>query len=153
LISSGLAAPKNFGCLWHVTGLDWYRATIRQRKFCHVGAYACTFRRSAVRRGDRCHHRPYRGLIQPGSRRREDGAGTDAAAGRRSIANAVLRGLIGSPFRDMAMYSEVLQESAIALLDSGQLRFASASSLTLSSPVHAHFPRRFQAKPSSRWQP
>jgi succinyl-CoA:acetate CoA-transferase len=74
-------------------------------------------------------------------------------AGIGSIANAVLCGLIGSPFRDMTMYSEVLQDSAIALLDSGQLRFASASSLTLSSPVHAHFPRRFQAKPSSRWQP
>ena len=65
-------------------------------------------------------------------------------AGIGSIANAVLLGLIGSPFHDMTMYSEVLQDSAIALLDSGQLRFASASSITLSSPVHDHFMRHIR---------
>jgi len=57
-------------------------------------------------------------------------------AGIGTIANAVLHGLIGSPFRNMTMYSEVLQDSAIELLDSGQLVFASASSITLSAPVH-----------------
>lgn len=57
-------------------------------------------------------------------------------AGIGTIANAVLHGLIGSPFRNMTMYSEVLQDSAIELLDSGQLTFASASSITLSAPVH-----------------
>ncbi|MBB5607705.1 MULTISPECIES: succinate CoA transferase [unclassified Janthinobacterium] len=57
-------------------------------------------------------------------------------AGIGTIANAVLHGLIGSPFRNMTMYSEVLQDSAIELLDSGQLAFASASSITLSAPVH-----------------
>ena len=57
-------------------------------------------------------------------------------AGIGTIANAVLHGLIGSPFRNLTMYSEVLQDSAIELLDSGQLAFASASSITLSAPVH-----------------
>ncbi len=57
-------------------------------------------------------------------------------AGIGTIANAVLHGLIGSPFRNMTMYSEVLQDSAIELLDSGQLAFASASSITLSAAVH-----------------
>ncbi|HAT29720.1 MAG TPA: propionyl-CoA--succinate CoA transferase, partial [Janthinobacterium sp.] len=41
-------------------------------------------------------------------------------AGIGTIANAVLHGLIGSPFRDLSMFSEVLQDSAIELLDSGQ---------------------------------
>lgn len=59
-------------------------------------------------------------------------------AGIGTIANAVLMGLIGSPFKNMTMFSEVLQDSAIALLDSGQLDFASASSVTLSQPVFDH---------------
>ena len=62
-------------------------------------------------------------------------------AGIGTIANAVLHGLIDSPFRDLTMYSEVLQDSAIELLDSGQLAFASASSITLSAPMYAHFLR------------
>jgi succinyl-CoA:acetate CoA-transferase len=37
------------------------------------------------------------------------------------------------------MYSEVLQDSAIALLDGGQLALASASSITLSAPMHERF--------------
>jgi acyl-CoA hydrolase len=60
-------------------------------------------------------------------------------AGIGTIANAVLHGLIDSPFRDMTMYSEVLQDSAIELLDSGQLSMASASSITLSAAMHEKF--------------
>lgn len=56
-----------------------------------------------------------------------------------TIANAVTYGLLDSPFTDLKMYSEVLQDSAIAMLDSGQLSFASASSLTLSAPKMAQF--------------
>ncbi|WP_454006894.1 acetyl-CoA hydrolase/transferase family protein [Alcaligenes sp. Marseille-Q7550] len=56
-----------------------------------------------------------------------------------TIANAVTHGLVDSPFHDLTMYSEVLQDSAIALLDSGQLRFASASSVTLSAARTAQF--------------
>jgi succinyl-CoA:acetate CoA-transferase len=62
-------------------------------------------------------------------------------AGIGTIANAVLQGLIGSPFKGLTMFSEVLQDSAIALLDSGQLEFASASSITLSATVHEKFMR------------
>jgi len=60
-------------------------------------------------------------------------------AGIGTIANAVLHGLIGAPFTGMTMYSEVLQDSAFELLDSGQLQFASASSITLSSGMHQRF--------------
>jgi len=60
-------------------------------------------------------------------------------AGIGTIANAVLHGLSQSSFRDLTMYSEVLQDSAIALLDSGHLALASASSITLSAPVHEQF--------------
>ena len=70
-------------------------------------------------------------------------------AGIGTIANAVLHGLTDSPFRNLTMYSEVLQDSAIALLDSGQLAFASASSITLSAPMHAQFNRhidRYRSK-------
>ncbi|MBV2181293.1 MAG: succinate CoA transferase [Castellaniella sp.] len=56
-----------------------------------------------------------------------------------TIANAVVHGLVDSPFRDLQMYSEVLQDSAIALLDAGLVSFASASSITLSAPVYQHF--------------
>jgi succinyl-CoA:acetate CoA-transferase len=62
-------------------------------------------------------------------------------AGIGTIANAVLHGLLDSPFRDMTMYSEVLQDSAIELLDSGHLAMASASSITLSAAVHQRFIR------------
>jgi len=65
-------------------------------------------------------------------------------AGIGTIANAVLHGLIASPFRDLSMYSEVLQDSAIELLDSGQLAFASASSITLSSAMNEHFLRNIE---------
>ncbi|WP_211453271.1 acetyl-CoA hydrolase/transferase family protein [Collimonas antrihumi] len=62
-------------------------------------------------------------------------------AGIGTIANAVLHGLIGSPFSNMTMFSEVLQDSAIELLDSGQLIQASASSITLSPTMHEKFMR------------
>jgi succinyl-CoA:acetate CoA-transferase len=56
-----------------------------------------------------------------------------------TIANAVVHGLVDAPFRDLRMYSEVLQDSAIALIDAGRVSFASASSITLSEPVYRHF--------------
>ncbi len=49
-----------------------------------------------------------------------------------TIANAVTSGLINSPFTDMVQYSEVLQDSTFELLDAGKLKFASASSITIS---------------------
>ncbi len=50
-----------------------------------------------------------------------------------TIANAVTSGLVKSPFTDLVQYSEVLQDSTFELLDAGKLKFASASSITISS--------------------
>ncbi|AIT25464.1 acetyl-CoA hydrolase/transferase family protein [Bordetella holmesii] len=57
-------------------------------------------------------------------------------AGIGTIANAVLQGFEQADFEGLTMYSEVLQDSAISLLDSGKLAFASASSITVSQPVY-----------------
>jgi succinyl-CoA:acetate CoA-transferase len=53
-------------------------------------------------------------------------------AGIGTIANAVLHGLIDSPFHGLKMYSEVLQDSVFDLFDAGKLDFASCSSITVS---------------------
>ncbi|MQT13588.1 acetyl-CoA hydrolase/transferase family protein [Segnochrobactrum spirostomi] len=53
-------------------------------------------------------------------------------AGIGTIANAVMHGLIDSPFERLTMYSEVLQDSTFDLFDAGKLDFASGSSITLS---------------------
>lgn len=53
-------------------------------------------------------------------------------AGIGTIANAVMHGLIESPFHNLTMYSEVLQDSTFDLFDAGKLDFASGSSITLS---------------------
>lgn len=58
-------------------------------------------------------------------------------AGIGTIANAVMHGLVDSPFHDMTMYSEVLQDSTFELFDAGKLSFASGSSMTLSANKHA----------------
>ena len=60
-------------------------------------------------------------------------------AGIGTIANAVMHGLLESSFSGMTMYSEVLQDSAFELLDSGQFTFASASSITLSDEMNKKF--------------
>ncbi|SON55940.1 Succinyl-CoA:coenzyme A transferase [Hartmannibacter diazotrophicus] len=54
-------------------------------------------------------------------------------AGIGTIANAVLHGLIETPFHNLKMYSEVLQDSTFDLFDAGKLDFASGSSITLSA--------------------
>lgn len=53
-------------------------------------------------------------------------------SGIGTIANAVLSGFKGGPFKNLKMYSEVLQDSAFDLMDSGVLDFASACSITVS---------------------
>src|SRR5471032_1223611 len=58
-------------------------------------------------------------------------------AGIGNIANAVMCGLIESPFEDLTMYSEVLQDSTFDLIDAGKLSFASGSSITLSQRRNA----------------
>ena len=64
-------------------------------------------------------------------------------AGIGTIANAVLHGLIDSPFHDLKMYSEVLQDSTFDLMDAGKMVFASGSSITLSSAKNAEVMARF----------
>lgn len=64
-------------------------------------------------------------------------------AGIGTIANAVLHGLIDSPFHDLKMYSEVLQDSTFDLMDSGKMVFASGSSITLSAAKNAEVMARF----------
>lgn len=58
-------------------------------------------------------------------------------AGIGTIANAVLTGFVDSPFHNLQMYSEVLQDSTFELFDAGKLDFASASSITLSEACAA----------------
>ncbi|MEG0695735.1 MAG: succinate CoA transferase [Algoriella sp.] len=52
------------------------------------------------------------------------------------VANAVLGGLEHSDFEDLVMYSEVLQDSTFDLIDSGKMKFASASSMTVSQECY-----------------
>ena len=52
-------------------------------------------------------------------------------AGIGKTANAILAGFATSRFKDLTMYSEVLQDSTFDLFDSGKLLFASASSITV----------------------
>jgi succinyl-CoA:acetate CoA-transferase len=54
-------------------------------------------------------------------------------SGVGNVANAVLQGLDDSPFRDLVAFTEVIQDGMLDLLDSGTLRFASATSFGLSS--------------------
>lgn len=58
-------------------------------------------------------------------------------SGVGNIANAVLTGLIDSPFEDMTAYTEVLQDGMLDLLAAGKLRMASATAFSL-SPEAAH---------------
>ncbi|WP_225035192.1 succinate CoA transferase [Winogradskyella sp. SM1960] len=52
-------------------------------------------------------------------------------AGIGKTANAILSGFTNSKFKNLTMYSEVLQDSTFELFDSGKLLFASASSMTV----------------------
>ena len=53
-------------------------------------------------------------------------------SGVGNTANAVLTGLIEAPFDDLTAYTEVIQDGMMALLDSGKLRMASSTALSLS---------------------
>ncbi|RCL01498.1 MAG: succinyl-CoA:acetate CoA-transferase [Candidatus Tokpelaia sp. JSC085] len=49
-----------------------------------------------------------------------------------AVANAVVSGLQKSPFKELTMYSEVLQDSTFDLIDVGKMDFASGCSIILS---------------------
>lgn len=55
-------------------------------------------------------------------------------SGIGSVANAVLHGMIDSEFKDLQVYSEVLQDAVFDLMDAGKVSFASCCSITLSEP-------------------
>jgi acetyl-CoA hydrolase/succinyl-CoA:acetate CoA-transferase len=57
-------------------------------------------------------------------------------AGIGKVANAVLTGFIDGPFKDLTMYSEVLQDSTFDLIDSGKMIFASGSSITVTEACY-----------------
>lgn len=57
-------------------------------------------------------------------------------AGIGKVANAVLAGLAQADFDGLTMFSEVLQDSAFDLIDSGKLTFASAASVTVSAACY-----------------
>ena len=54
-------------------------------------------------------------------------------SGVGSIANAVVGGLVKGPFKNLSVYTEVLQDTMLDFFDSGKLDFASACSLSLSN--------------------
>ena len=51
-------------------------------------------------------------------------------SGVGSVANAVVSGLAESPFSDLTVYTEVIQDGMFDLIDAGKLRYASGTSLT-----------------------
>jgi acetyl-CoA hydrolase len=62
-------------------------------------------------------------------------------SGVGSIANAVVGGLAKGPFHNLSVYTEVLQDTMLDFFDGGNLKFASACSLSLSETPG--FPRFF----------
>jgi len=59
--------------------------------------------------------------------------------GAGSVANAVLAGLLDSPFENLDFYSEVIQDSVLNLIDIGKIRIASGTSLNLSEEGQQKF--------------
>ncbi len=57
-------------------------------------------------------------------------------SGVGNIANAVLAGLLESPFEELTSYTEVIQDGMIDLIDAGKVTFASATAFSL-SPEYA----------------
>lgn len=60
-------------------------------------------------------------------------------SGVGTVSNAVVAGLCKSPFENLSIYSEVIQDGMLELLDSGKAEIASATALTLSPKALEHF--------------
>jgi acetyl-CoA hydrolase len=54
-------------------------------------------------------------------------------SGVGSIANAVVGGLVTSPFENLTVYTEVLQDTFLPFLDSGKCKYINCTSLSLSN--------------------
>lgn len=55
-------------------------------------------------------------------------------SGVGAVANAVLKGFQDSPFHNLAMYTEVAQDTVLDLLESGKMRVVSTTAMSLSQP-------------------
>jgi succinyl-CoA:acetate CoA-transferase len=51
-------------------------------------------------------------------------------SGVGSVANAVMAGMVESPYKNLTVYTEVIQDGMFDLMDAGKLDFASGTSLT-----------------------
>lgn len=51
-------------------------------------------------------------------------------SGVGSVANAVMAGMVDSPYKNLTVYTEVIQDGMFDLIDAGKLDFASGTSLT-----------------------
>ncbi len=60
-------------------------------------------------------------------------------SGVGNVANAVLFGLLDSEFEGLEVYTEVIQDGLLALIDAGKVRFASSTALALSPSVMERF--------------
>jgi len=69
--------------------------------------------------------------------------GFSLQSGVGAVANAVLTGLAGSHFRQMPIFTEVIQDGALRLLELGVAAYASGTSLNLSREAEAHFYKEY----------
>jgi succinyl-CoA:acetate CoA-transferase len=60
-------------------------------------------------------------------------------SGVGNVANAVLYGLLDSEFENLDVYTEVIQDGMLALIDSGKVNFASATAFSVSPAMVEHF--------------
>lgn len=60
-------------------------------------------------------------------------------SGVGNVTNAVLSGLLASPFQNMTAFTEVIQDGMLDLLDAGKLRMASATAFSLSPEAAERF--------------
>ncbi|WP_198144885.1 acetyl-CoA hydrolase/transferase family protein [Pseudorhodobacter aquimaris] len=60
-------------------------------------------------------------------------------SGVGNVTNAVLAGLLDSPFENMTSFTEVIQDGMLDLLDAGKLSMASATAFSLSPEVAERF--------------
>jgi succinyl-CoA:acetate CoA-transferase len=60
-------------------------------------------------------------------------------SGVGNVANAVLYGLLDAPFEHLEVYTEVIQDGMLALMEAGKVDFASATAFSVSPEVVARF--------------
>ena len=65
-------------------------------------------------------------------------------SGVGNVANAVMAGLMDSPFENLTAYTEVLQDGMLELLEAGKLTVVSATALSLSPEAAADLNRRME---------